>query len=212
MSFAILALSFVPAYTFAPANALAPARVSQAPAIHHAVRSSSSVTMAQSDDAELVDRLFASAVYLFPITDGFQFGKFIYASVPPIGALAYNVAPIINAFDSIPFSGLIFFAGLSTLSRNPGLSRFLGSLQQAILLDIAFISQVSSAALVVFPLAMQQVGYAIFCHGPLDWLRVVLMRAGQDARPDPHRLRRGQPGDWALLSGFTRTLYSSVDK
>ena len=160
MSFAILALSFVPAYTFAPAHALAPARVSQAPAIHHAVRSSSSVTMAQSDDAELVDRLFASAVYLFPITDGFQFGKFIYASVPPIGALAYNVAPIINAFDSIPFSGLIFFIGLSTLSRNPGLSRFLRfNLQQAILLDIAFIIPgfVGSAGK-MFPLAMQQVG------------------------------------------------------
>ena len=116
--------------------------------------------MAQSDDAALVDRAFAAAVYFFPITDGFQFGKFIYQSVPPLGALAYQIAPAINAFDSIPFSGLIFFLGLSALSRNPGLSRFLRfNLQQAILLDIAFIIPgfVGSAGK-MFPLAMQQVG------------------------------------------------------
>ena len=148
----ILAM-LVPAHAFAPSHAL---RVSQAPLI----RKSSPVTMAQTDDAELVDRAFAAAVYFFPITDGFQFGKFIYQQVPPIGALAQVVYPSIQAFDAIPFSGLIFFFGLSALSRNPGLSRFLRfNLQQAILLDIALIIPgfVGSAGQ-SFPLLLQETG------------------------------------------------------
>ena len=66
----------------------------------------------------------------------------------------------IQAFDAIPFSGLIFFFGLSALSRNPGLSRFLRfNLQQAILLDIAFIIPgfVGSAGQ-SFPLILQETG------------------------------------------------------
>ena len=116
--------------------------------------------MAESDDAALVDRAFAAAVYFFPITDGFQFGKFIYAQVPPIGAVAQAIYPSIQAFDAIPFSGIIFFFGLSALSRNPGLSRFLRfNLQQAILLDIAFIIPgfVGSAGQ-SFPLILQETG------------------------------------------------------
>lgn len=116
--------------------------------------------MAQSDDASLVDRAFAASVYLFPITDGFQFGKFIYQQVPPAGALAQLIYPSIQAFDAIPFSGIIFFFGLSALSRNPGLSRFLRfNLQQAILLDIALIIPgfVGSAGQ-AFPIALQQTG------------------------------------------------------
>ena len=92
--------------------------------------------------------------------DGFQFGLFIYKTFPPLGALAYSIAPAIYAFDSIPFSGLIFFLGLSALSRNPGLSRFLRfNLQQALLLDIALIIPgfVGSAGK-MFPLELQQVG------------------------------------------------------
>ena len=123
------------------------------------IRTSSAITMAQ-DDASLVDRAFAAAVYLFPITDGFQFGKFIYAQVPPAGALAQLIYPSIQAFDAIPFSGIIFFFGLSALSRNPGLSRFLRfNLQQAILLDIALIIPgfVGSAGQ-SFPVGLQQIG------------------------------------------------------
>jgi len=123
------------------------------------MRTPSSVTMAE-DGADPVDRAFAAAVYLFPITDGFQFGKFIYQQVPPVGAIAQAIYPAIASFESIPFSSLIFFIGLSTLSRNPGLSRFLRfNLQQAILLDIAFIIPgfVGSAGQ-GFPVIMQQTG------------------------------------------------------
>ena len=148
----ILAL-LVPAHALRASHAI---RASQAPLI----RTSSPVMMAQSDDADPVDRAFAAAVYFFPITDGFQFGKFIYQQVPPVGFLAQAIYPSIQAFDAIPFSGLIFFFGLSALSRNPGLSRFLRfNLQQAILLDIAFIIPgfVGSAGQ-SFPLILQQTG------------------------------------------------------
>ena len=156
----LLALAVASTHGFAVTSAVSSARVSQAPLIHHATRSAAPARMAQSDEPDYVDRAFAAAVYFFPITDGFQFGKFIYASVPPVGALAQVIAPSIQAFDAIPFSGLIFFFGLSALSRNPGLSRFLRfSLQQAILLDIAFIIPgFVGGAGKMFPLAMQQVG------------------------------------------------------
>jgi len=159
MSAALLALTFVQAYTLSPAHH-GVARASQPPLMHHLPRSPLAVTMAQSDDAELVDRAFAAAVYLFPITDGFQFGLFLYKDVPPLGALAQAVYPAIAAFDSIPFSGLIFFIGLSALSRNPGLSRFLRfNLQQALLLDIAFIiCGFAGSAGKMFPVVMQQTG------------------------------------------------------
>lgn len=135
---AILA-SLVPAHAFvAQSHALRTSNVA-APLI----RQSSPVTMAQNNNDlvdDLVDRAFAASVYLFPITDGFQYGKYLYAQYEPLGAIAQVIAPAINGFDAIPFSGIIFFFGLSALSRNPGLSRFLRfNLQQAILLDIVFI-------------------------------------------------------------------------
>jgi len=116
--------------------------------------------MAQSDDADVVDRVFAAAVYLFPITDGFEYGKFLYAQVPPLEAVAQAVYPSIAGFDSIPFSGLIAFFSLSALSRSPGLSRFLRfNLQQAILLDIAFIIPgFFGNAGSFFPVIVQQTG------------------------------------------------------
>lgn len=48
--------------------------------------------------------------------------------------------PFVNLFNSLPFAGLIFFIGLSTFTRNTGLSRFVRfNIQQALLLDIALI-------------------------------------------------------------------------
>merc|ERR1712194_287514 len=95
-----------------------------------------------------IDRAFAAAAYLFPITDGIFFG-----------ALCLPILQASAAFDSIPFSGLIFFIGLSSMSRNPGLNRFLRfNLQQAILLDIAFIiPNFFGNAGNMFPIEVQQV-------------------------------------------------------
>jgi len=114
----------------------------------------------QSDEVDPLDQAFAAAVYLFPVTDGFFFGKFIYQQIPPVGALAESIYPAIQAFDAIPFSGLVFFLVLSSFSRNANLSRFLRfNLQQALLLDIALIIPgfVGNAGS-MFPIELQQVG------------------------------------------------------
>ena len=83
------------------------------------------------------DRVLASAVYILPVLDGFQYGAYVYNTIPPVGAIAYQMVPFVNAFNSVPFSGLILFFGLSYFTRNTGLSRFVRfNIQQAILLDI----------------------------------------------------------------------------
>ena len=45
--------------------------------------------MASDDAVDPIDRAFAAAVYLFPITDGIFFGKFLFKDVPLLGALCY---------------------------------------------------------------------------------------------------------------------------
>jgi len=57
-----------------------------------------------------------------------------------VGDLAYQFLPVVNAFQSVPFAGLVLFIGLSTFTRNTGLSRFVRfNIQQAILLDILIV-------------------------------------------------------------------------
>ena len=108
-SCAVLALACVPAYAFAP-GALSPARSAQAPLarsvqaplLRQPTRASSSVRMQADDEADVVDRAFAAAVYLFPITDGIFFGKFLFQSVPVLGAVCLPVLQASAAFDSQP--------------------------------------------------------------------------------------------------------------
>lgn len=89
-----------------------------------------------------------------------MYGGFVYANVPPIGAVAYAFLPFVNAFNSLPFAGLIFFFGLSFFTRNQGLSRFVRfNIQQAILLDIvliipSFLGDFGK----VFPIELQAMG------------------------------------------------------
>ena len=67
-------------------------------------------------------------------------GIFIYKTVPGVGDAAYAVLPLVNAFQSIPFAGLILFFTLSYFARSSNLSRFVRfNIQQAILLDIVLI-------------------------------------------------------------------------
>jgi len=87
-----------------------------------------------------VDRAVSAAVYLLPVLDGFGFGLYVYRTVPGLGDAAFAVLPLVNAFQSLPFAGLILFIGLSTFTRNQGLSRFVRfNIQQALLLDIVLI-------------------------------------------------------------------------
>ena len=99
-------------------------------------------------------------VYLLPCVDGFPYGSYIYANVPPVGALAYNVLPFVNAFQNLPFVGLVLFIGLSAFSRNAGLSRFVRfNIQQALLLDIALLIPSFFGSIgKIFPYELQAIG------------------------------------------------------
>ena len=94
----------------------------------------------QQADAEPVERLFACLPYILPVLDGFSYGAYIYSTIPPLGQAAMTVAPAVGAFQNSPFSGFVFFIGLSLFTRNAGLTRFVRfNIQQALLLDIALI-------------------------------------------------------------------------
>lgn len=127
-----------------------------------------------NEDAPIVDRAAAAAPYLLPALDGFVYGSYVYANIPPVGALAYQFLPIVNAFNSLPFAGLIFFFGLSYFTRNQGLSRFVRfNIQQAILLDIVLIIPgFFEGASKVFPRDLQAMGSNFFfylCAGVIGY-------------------------------------------
>ena len=90
----VLALVCAPACAFAPARALSPARSVHAPPRQPARAATAAVRMANDDAVDPLDRAFAAAVYLFPITDGIFFGKFLFRDVPLLGALCF---PIVQA-------------------------------------------------------------------------------------------------------------------
>ena len=130
------------------------------PSDHAARRTAACVLRESTPSPDVVERLAAGVVYLLPCADGFPYGSYIYSNVPPVGALAYNVLPFVNAFQNLPFVGLILFIGLSAFSRNAGLSRFVRfNIQQALLLDIAllipsFFGGIGKA----FPYELQAIG------------------------------------------------------
>ena len=99
----VLALVCAPAYAFAfaPARALSPARSVQAP-LRQPTRAATAAVRMADDAVDPIDRAFAAAVYLFPITDGIFFGKFLFTSVPVFGALCLPILQASAAFDSTP--------------------------------------------------------------------------------------------------------------
>lgn len=115
------------------------------------------VTMQQPSAS---DRAAASLVYLLPALDGFGYGTYVYQNIPPLGAVAYQLLPIVNGFESLPFGGLVLFIGLSFFTRNQGLSRFVRfNIQQALLLDIALIiPDLFTPVTKIFPYELQAMG------------------------------------------------------
>jgi len=85
------------------------------------------------------DKILSVLPYLFPLLDGFQFGRFLLQAEgagnnPFLAALAL----LYIFYRSIPFGGFIAFFALSTLSGNFGINRLIRyNMQQAIYLDIA---------------------------------------------------------------------------
>lgn len=96
---------------------------------------------AGSSDINGSDRALSCLPYLIPLIDGDRYGRFLFYTVPALGmADSLLLGPFKFIYYSIPFGQLIFFIGLSVLSRNPSLSRPLRfNMQQALILDISLI-------------------------------------------------------------------------
>eukprot|EP00315_Gephyrocapsa_oceanica_P014064 CAMPEP_0185349320 /NCGR_PEP_ID=MMETSP1364-20130426/2250_1 /TAXON_ID=38817 /ORGANISM="Gephyrocapsa oceanica, Strain RCC1303" /LENGTH=230 /DNA_ID=CAMNT_0027948811 /DNA_START=11 /DNA_END=703 /DNA_ORIENTATION=- len=94
-----------------------------------------------SGEPPAVERVFATLPYVLPFLDGFQYGLYVFNNVPGGVGFAEAVLPLVIAFNSLPFSGIIFFIGLSFFTRpDSGLSRFVRfNIQQALVLDILLI-------------------------------------------------------------------------
>ncbi|CAM9403077.1 unnamed protein product [Chrysoparadoxa australica] len=121
----------------------APTQTSQAPvAIPSCSRSQSAVVLKARDDDEVPFelRVLSLAPYTLPFLDGVEKGANIYRLVPGLNQAVYGtLGPILSLWDG-PFLSFGFFLGLTFLSRNPELPRYLRfNMQQAVLLDISLI-------------------------------------------------------------------------
>lgn len=85
------------------------------------------------------DRIVSALPYLFPVLDSIQYGRYLLNTEQDNPLVAILTA-LYNIYETIPFSGLIAFFALNTLSNNMQLNRIVRfNIQQAILLDIALI-------------------------------------------------------------------------
>ena len=105
----------------------------------------------------VAERVAATLPYLLPACDGYVYGAYIYQNTPVFGDIALLFAPLVNAFESVPFGGLALFIGLSIFARSANLSRFVRfNIQQAIVLDIALvIPSLFAGASRMFPEVLQ---------------------------------------------------------
>jgi hypothetical protein len=65
-------------------------------------------------------RALAAAVYLIPIVDAFDLGKFMFEAYPELGEL-YNlsVGPLAAVYNAVPFLPFAIFFALSYIARAP---------------------------------------------------------------------------------------------
>lgn len=84
------------------------------------------------------DKLFSVLPYLFPLMDGLQYGRFIFAGDNQGNPIVIVLAILYALYRSIPLSGFVAFFALNFLSNNPSLNRLVRyNMQQAIFVDIA---------------------------------------------------------------------------
>ena len=105
------------------------------------VRTGSSTSLSMANEVVGKDRILACLPYLLPLLEGDRYGRYIFRAFPPLGlADALVLGPFHLVYSAIPFSGLIFFFGLSILSRNTDIPRSVRfNMQQAVILDIGLI-------------------------------------------------------------------------
>ena len=104
------------------------------------IRSLTNLHMARND-IKGSDRILACLPYIIPLLDGDRYGRYLFYMLPPLGlADSILLGPFKLIYGIVPFAQLVFFIGLSTLSRNPQISRSVRfNMQQALILDIALI-------------------------------------------------------------------------
>ncbi len=96
----------------------------------------------REDELKGSDRLKACIPYMLPLLDGDKFGTYIYDRIPPLGFLhELWLGPLVNIYNGIPFSGIIFFVALTLGTRGAtNISRGVRfSAQQAALIDAALV-------------------------------------------------------------------------
>lgn len=100
-----------------------------------------STSLSMANEVMGKDRILSCLPYLLPLLEGDSYGRYIFRAFPPLGlADALLLGPFHLIYETIPFSGLIFFFGLSILSRNADISRSVRfNMQQAVILDIGLI-------------------------------------------------------------------------
>lgn len=100
-----------------------------------------STSLSMANEVVGKDRILACLPYLLPLLEGDRYGRYIFRAFPPLGlADALVLGPFHLIYEAIPFSGLIFFFGLSILSRNADIPRSVRfNMQQAVILDIGLI-------------------------------------------------------------------------
>ena len=154
------------------------------------------------------EKAAAASAYVLPLLDGFPYGVYVYQNVEPVGNVAFSLLPYVNAFQSLPFAGLILFFGLSFFTRNQGLSRFVRfNIQQAPYWTSRFSFRASSGAVRTCSPTSCRRWARISCSTFASWWSATrgqaLLRAALRTRPD--HLRSGLTADRAVLGHALRT-------
>ncbi|GJP45086.1 hypothetical protein CLOM_g4479 [Closterium sp. NIES-68] len=87
------------------------------------------------------DRIISSAVYFLPLLDGARYARFLYAQYPFTRVLLDPIIPLVQAYNSFPYAGLVlFFLLYLAVIRNPNFDRYVRyNAMQAVILDILMI-------------------------------------------------------------------------
>ncbi len=105
--------------------------------------SASRLAMWSSDDEiQGIDRVKSCIPYMLPLIDGDHFGRFIYNSIPPLGAIDdFFLGPFVTINRQLPFLSLILFTAFTLGTRfNVDMNRNVRfNAQQAALIDLALI-------------------------------------------------------------------------
>ncbi|MEB3310009.1 MAG: Tic20 family protein [Snowella sp.] len=84
------------------------------------------------------DRIFGALVYIIPLLDALQFGKFLINQFPPLALIYLPLQPLINIYYGFPFASFIIFLLLFfAIVRNEKISHFIRfNAMQCILIGI----------------------------------------------------------------------------